>query len=224
MSSPHIILLLKTHVDGYTRKDGTYVAPHEDRRTRKPNDIKQGKSSPADNRAFRAWFKDSKVVDNDGRPLVVYHGTPNGGFSDFSDNLKGTRTGHAAGDVGFHFTDSPEHAEAYSEGYKLQGIETYRKKFGKEPDGIAMPAGASVYPVYLSLQNPLRVPTSKLINSHLIESAKSRGHDGIIADMGGAAEYVVFKPEQIKSATGNSGSFDMGNADMTKALVFIRAR
>lgn len=28
-----MLLLLKTHVDGYTKKDGTYVAPHEDKRS-----------------------------------------------------------------------------------------------------------------------------------------------------------------------------------------------
>ena len=41
--------------------------------------------------AFRRWFKDSKIVDVDGRPLVVYHGT-NEKFDTF-----------AAGEFGFHF-------------------------------------------------------------------------------------------------------------------------
>src|SRR5207253_1589350 len=29
----------------------------------------------ADTPAFQAWFGDSKAVDKDGKPLVVYHGT-----------------------------------------------------------------------------------------------------------------------------------------------------
>ena len=33
-------------------------------------------SAPAINsEAFKSWFGDSKVVDDDGKPLVVYHGT-----------------------------------------------------------------------------------------------------------------------------------------------------
>lgn len=35
-------------------------------------------------RNFYKWFGDSKVVDNDGRPLVMYHGTPNKGFEEFN--------------------------------------------------------------------------------------------------------------------------------------------
>jgi len=33
--------------------------------------------------AFKKWFGKSKVVDAEGKPLVVYHGTPRGGFSVF---------------------------------------------------------------------------------------------------------------------------------------------
>ena len=33
-------------------------------------------ASPLDNPAFLRWFGQSKVVDESGEPLVVYHGTP----------------------------------------------------------------------------------------------------------------------------------------------------
>ena len=33
------------------------------------------KAAPVETPAFRAWFGDSKVVDENGQPLVVYHGT-----------------------------------------------------------------------------------------------------------------------------------------------------
>jgi len=36
-----------------------------------------------DTEAFRRWFGDSKVVDAQGEPLVVYHGTDKGGFYEF---------------------------------------------------------------------------------------------------------------------------------------------
>lgn len=159
-------------------------------------------------------FGESKVVDASGKPLVVYHGTPAGGFSEFSPAEKGKRTMHSADDVGYHFTSDPSYAEAYSEGYKLESIEVYRRMFGDEPAGTKMPAGASTYPVYLSLKNPLIVGASKQINKALIEQAIASGHDGIVADMGGAREYVAFRPTQIKSAIGNAGTFDPDNADI----------
>lgn len=161
--------------------------------------------------AFKRWFGDSKVVDENGEPLVVYHGTPNGGFSTFSEKTKGTRTRHDPSDVGFHFTDSADYAEAYSEGYKLEAIEKYREIFGEEPGAIKLPSGASTYAVYLRINNPMLVKSSKLINSSLIEQAKEQGKDGIISTMGDAREYVVFNPNQIKSAIGNNGNFDGGN-------------
>lgn len=164
--------------------------------------------------AFKRWFKKSAVTDINDKPLMVYHGTPNGGFTVFSEKKKGERTNHAADDVGFHFTDSPSYADAYSEGYKLESIEAYRSMFGDEPAAITMPNGASTYAVYLSIQNPLRLEFSKQIDAATIEKAKADGHDGIISNMGGASEYVVFRPEQIKSATGNNGQYDSNNPDI----------
>ncbi|MBK9496982.1 MAG: hypothetical protein IPO08_21225 [Xanthomonadales bacterium] len=44
------------------------------------------------------------------------------------------------------------------------------------------------------------------------------GHDGIIgAYPDGSREYVAFRPEQIKSATANSGRFDPQTASLTDA-------
>jgi len=62
-------------------------------------------------RAFWAWFGDSKVVDEEGRPLVVYHGTnanvySEGSFETFNTN--GERGGA-------FFSSDPQIAEAYGE-------------------------------------------------------------------------------------------------------------
>jgi len=40
---------------------------------------------------FKNWFGESKVVDADGKPLVVYHGTPYGKFSERADSINATR-------------------------------------------------------------------------------------------------------------------------------------
>ena len=45
-------------------------------------------TAPAiDTPEFKAWFGDSKAVDASGNPIVVYHGTPKGGFESFDTDL-----------------------------------------------------------------------------------------------------------------------------------------
>ena len=52
--------------------------------------------------AFKSWFGESKIVDEHGKPLVVYHGTRHK-FSRFDIDK---------GQVGVHFSVSPEVATA----------------------------------------------------------------------------------------------------------------
>jgi SAM-dependent methyltransferase len=82
--------------------------------------------------AFKKWFGDSKVRDLAKRPMVVYHGTCSSGFTKFDP----TKTR----EMGFHFGTSSQAKDF------LKGCGTYR---GKEP---------GIYPVYLSIQNPLFTP------------------------------------------------------------------
>jgi hypothetical protein len=89
----------------------------------------------ASNTAFRRWFGASEVVDADGAPLVVYHGTTAGGFDAFRPNY---RKGEQLG-FGIHFAQDRGFAAKYAED------PTVARK-GKTP---------KVYAVYLSIQRPL---------------------------------------------------------------------
>lgn len=63
---------------------------------------------------FDQWFGNSRVVDENGEPLVVYHGT-NQTFSKFSKKRGGAATGPRAGARhGIFFTDNKEEAENYA--------------------------------------------------------------------------------------------------------------
>lgn len=160
--------------------------------------------------AFYRWFKDSAVVDDKGRPLVVYHGTPNGGFSSFDAERAGANTGAAGGDHGlggFYFTPDASIADTYSRSADVEMINEYEKLFGEPPKAIKAPNGASVYPVYLSLENPF-VTERGPISEAMVREAKEGGHDGIVSGKGSYPEYVAFRAAQIKSATGNAGTFD----------------
>ena len=55
------------------------------------------KTTPQAEAGLRKWFGASKVVDESGKPLKVYHGTPMGEFVEFDDSHIGDR-GLAAGE------------------------------------------------------------------------------------------------------------------------------
>lgn len=78
-------------------------------------DVLKSKSSDLTNTPqFKEWFGESKVLDRNGKPLVVYHGTTHEfeSFEDKNQNLDNYLGG------GFYFTDSAKDA---SENYAGQG-------------------------------------------------------------------------------------------------------
>ena len=84
----------------------------------------------------------SKVVDENGEPLVVYHGTLDSDFSVFDTNGKGKTSG-----TGAFFTSQKKIAETYSDTPKL--VQAY------EEDGkIYSESSTGHFPVYLNIRNP----------------------------------------------------------------------
>lgn len=138
-----------------------------------------------DTPAFREWFGDSKVVDSDGKPLVVYHGTIKA-FNEFNTTDFGALLGK-----GSYFTASESEASSYSGG------------------------GTRVVPAYLSIENPYYVD-SGLASVPSRQKMLKDGHDGVIyRDTDGSVKWAVaHKPNQIKSATDNAGTFDANNPDI----------
>lgn len=64
--------------------------------------------------AFKRWFGDSKVVDESGEPLIVYHGT-NQPIEKFDIKRGGAATGENAGATkAFFFTSSKPEADQYA--------------------------------------------------------------------------------------------------------------
>lgn len=158
---------------------------------------------------FKNWFGDSKVVDAEGRPLVVYHGSATN-FNEFDSARLGANTGYGDALVGFHFAESEADADFYA-------------NMATNADGD--PVAGVVRKFYLSLKNPLVVGvdksdgnagerTQEFLDDKVAakQYAVANGHDGIIylygtnVDSGYTA--IAFSPTQIKSATGNSGAFD----------------
>ncbi len=162
---------------------------------------------PTGSEAFKKWFGDSKVVDENGAPLVVYHGTRNS-FSQFDREAIGRN--FKGFSFGFHFTDIPGDADSYS-------IHN-RDSSGSAPQTI---------PVYLDIKNPLVISEPRSYASAIVdlnraelihkvvESRKTDNpYDGIIAETyNGERNFVVFNPAQIKSIY-NQGTWDAENPDI----------
>ena len=113
---------------------------------------------------FWRWFGDSKVVDEQGRPLVVYHGT-NAEFDTFNETLIG-KWDYGFYGKGFYFTDAKHVAEDYA-------------KSGAFDDG----GTATVMPVYLNLQNPFFMDyrNDNGISDEKHNRLVEQGYDGVIA-------------------------------------------
>lgn len=159
---------------------------------------------------FYKWFGDSKVVDGQGRPLVVYHGT-NKEFDSFDKKLLGTTTLAYSARQGFFFTDSEEVASSYGDYAAIyQPINELRKKqemaerLGdwdtvdeltikieeldrKISQTPANKRGRKIYSVYLKAENVLEYDAKDEYFSDIgdeindvLLKAKKQGKDGVV--------------------------------------------
>lgn len=141
-------------------------------------------------RNFWKWFKDSKIIDESGRPLVVYHGT-NAEFNVFDPS-----NGNPVLGGGMYFSNSKNISD------KFAGTK------------------GNIFEVYLKIENP----NYGTFNGNGADMQNSEYRDGGIFTKNntdkyankGDKEYIVFSPTQIKSATGNDGSFSENNANFVE--------
>lgn len=172
------------------------------------------------NQNFKKWFGDSKVVDEEGNPLVVYHGTSNS-FNVFDKKRIGEnyiQSQHG----GFFFAEKKQNAINYA--YLHSG-------------GVKSDSKGNVMSVFLKIKNPLiknlsdegykLSPTDYYDDnrSELIREVDTYGFgirpfvtdviDGIIIKGENNDNlYVVFEPNQIKLADGSNITFDENNDDI----------
>ena len=179
---------------------------------------KVGSKAATNTPEFKKWFGNSKVVDEKGKPLVVYHGSKDPGFGSFEKpKIQGTMW-HG---TGFYFDSSKNHASSYA-GLKAGQLDQFLNVLGEgaPKEGHVM----GVYPVYLKMGNPLEVTSdwdaefTKGLKANEVQQAYDQyltehGHDGVIADFGKHKEYMVREPNQIKSIY-NKGTFDSENPDI----------
>lgn len=158
--------------------------------------------------AFKSWFRGSKAVDADGKPLVVYHGTT----WDISDFARGMTA-----DDAFYFTPDQETASWFAE-----------KNGTREDD-----PQPNVMPLFISVKNP-KVMTLEQLKAEIgdemddatgidwtampnvVAQARREGYDGMhlvgVKEYNGktADQWLAFEAGQVKSVF-NGGKFDPSN-------------
>lgn len=213
-----------SQVDANLHSTGQFILPQiynsvkknlaEDRLLQQSRDI-------TDSPFFRQWFGESKTVDENGQPLVFYHGTATPNITEFKHSKAQDKAGRemamGQGKGKFYFATTEMAANAAAQGAMWRGQ-------GKNP---------TVMPVYLKLENPVDLQTYKdryqELSGHdlnegysdsytmkdrdkfiakLDKQLQKEGVDGILDKGYGFA--AVFKANQIKS-TDNQGTFDSAN-------------
>lgn len=199
----------------------------------------RGKTESA---AFTRWFGNSKAVNRNGEPMLVFHGA-GARFTTFD-----------AGGKPIWLTANIQYAEKYS---------TANRAAEKLLPSSSIYAGNvdRVIPAYIRVENPANVGDTdggfdgnymdlakrigarpselrkaweeagrpemlwQAVNSkQMSELLKRHGYDGIQAIENGVATWAVLEPTQIKSAVANNGVFSLKSADIRYASAQQRFR
>lgn len=166
-------------------------------------------------KSFKDWFGDwendpsesSKVVDENGEPLVVYHGSTKQ-FNTFKLDKIGSMSGDKSG---FYFTNKRKIAKDYYSKETGSALGNFKVLFH-----IGSEYKSSVYDVFLNSKNPyvINISDKEYINrEQIIKEAREQGYDSVLFNNvidGPTVRQdvrIVFNPNQIKSATDNVGAF-----------------
>ena len=174
----------------------------------------------------------SKVVDENGEPMVVYHGTDTrASFNKFKGAMHFfTENKDIAGDFGVDASmDKVRKGRDFSEYADEKGYLGYK-----------------IYETFLSLQNPFivdadnsewdEIKTPKEMGGKGAKTtnqigrwAKRNGYDGVVIkntiDVNShipISQYIAFNSTQIKSATDNIGTFNEEDEDIRYMLVNVQ--
>jgi len=147
----------------------------------------------------------SKIVDANGEPLVVWHGTDNDFFT-FDRGRLGENTDFNADEI---VGQSAHIGFWFNRGGEEMLDMTYSKQI----------------PVYLDIKEPVEFTSLRALSDEIamrggaerfVDDMRDAGHDGVVVkdEEFGGTSYVAFDPTQIKSATENNGDFSRESGDI----------
>ena len=175
-------------VDGFVKD---YKASHKGQKFSERDST--GKQITKEQQEF---FKDSKVRDENGNLLVMYHGTKNGDFTVFDHTKAGKRTGFASYGKGNYFTVF-ENGAAY---YGSRVIPAYLKIVNP----VVTSANRGAF--FTDVAQALGVKESEISLQTVSERIKEAGYDGVIVhgigeDEGNIVICVAYDSAQIKEVS-----------------------
>jgi hypothetical protein len=181
----------------------------------------------------------AKFLEQSKVPQRLYHGTTateGGKGTEAIRRIKPSKEG-ALGS-GFYMTPKADFAGSYA-GYSPSGVH--------QTDSGAPSTGGNVLPVYTQMRNPLIIEgkgdpmvealtklgmdedsASKMverayeqkgyIGKQVQQRAQAAGYDGLLQYRDGElSEVVSYRPNAVKSAIGNQGTYDINDPDLSKA-------
>lgn len=141
---------------------------------------------------FKKWFGDwendaanaSQVLDENGEPKVVYHGTSTK-FNEF-------KQGHGLLGDGIYLTDSFDTADMYANNRGNNGF---------------------VLPLFVNIRNAFKT-TGNVSRDKVVEATKSGKYQGVVHQFENQEYIVALEPNQVKIAVGNTGTFNSESSDI----------
>ncbi|WP_334069773.1 PLxRFG domain-containing protein [Acinetobacter colistiniresistens] len=141
---------------------------------------------------FKKWFGDwendaanaSQVLDENGEPKVVYHGTATE-FNEF-------KQGHGLLGDGIYLTDSFDTADIYA---NIRGENGF------------------VLPLFVNIRNAFKT-TGNVSRDKVVEATKSGKYQGVVHQFENQEYIVALEPNQVKMAEGNKGTFNSESSDI----------
>lgn len=141
---------------------------------------------------FKKWFGDwendaanaSQVLDENGEPKVVYHGTATE-FNEF-------KQGHGLLGDGIYLTDSFDTADVYA---NIRGENGF------------------VLPLFVNIRNAFKT-TGNVSRDEFVEATTSGKYQGIVHQFENHEYIVALEPNQVKMAEGNKGTFNSESSDI----------
>lgn len=182
-------------------------------------DFAAKRESQTDTPEFKRWFSDSKMVDADGKPMVMYHATHKS-FDTFARSFRGA----------IFVTPSAEFANEYIDNKENESDED----------------NTNVMPLYVKAENPFDYESPEHVarvieylqktglfrgvqpgyfqggrwdaieDRNVQKAIKALGFDSFYVSENDVKNLGVYDFTQIKSATGNNGQFDPNNPNITK--------
>jgi len=162
----------------------------------------------------------SKVIDENGEPLLVYHGTTEE-FNVFEKSKIGSGVNAELSHLGFYFTEDAELAEDFT-----------REDWTDHDSDLK--TGSRVISVFLNIKKPRALSVEQFIENsstapELLKEYKDalirKGFDGIIVEKAkthwqknmrefDGRQYIVFDSAQVKLAEGLNLDFNPNNPDI----------